>query len=216
MDCHFLLQGIFPTQGLNPCFPCLLHYRWILYLGAKSTGELAQIAPRAQRKQSPVLTASLCRICAALCLFCPPLLPFLLVYCLQPYWSYCFINLPGLVLPQDFCTGCFLCPESSSSNHPHGRAPSSHVFLKRHILKNICLQPPAYLQPHLPSLPTPHPLLICLHRPQPLDKLTSILSAFLVEGELEGRGFGVIFFTAVSLVSGADPRSVLNECSLSI
>ena len=135
MDCHFLLQGIFPTQGLNPCFPCLLHYRWILYLGAKSTGELAQIAPRAQRKQSPVLTASLCRICAALCLFCPPLLPFLLVYCLQPYWSYCFINLPGLVLPQDFCTGCFLCPESSSSNHPHGWAPSSHVFLKRHILR---------------------------------------------------------------------------------
>ena len=21
MGCHFLLQGIFPTQGLNPCFP---------------------------------------------------------------------------------------------------------------------------------------------------------------------------------------------------
>lgn len=65
-------------------------------------------------------------------------------------------------------------------------------------------------------MPTLHPLLICLHRPQPLDKLTSILSAFLVEGELEGRGFGVIFFTAVSLVSAADPRSMLNECSLSI
>ena len=26
---HFLLQGIFPTQGSNPC---LLHGRWILYL----------------------------------------------------------------------------------------------------------------------------------------------------------------------------------------
>ena len=28
MGCHFLLQGIFPTQGLNPCF---LHCRQILY-----------------------------------------------------------------------------------------------------------------------------------------------------------------------------------------
>lgn len=65
-------------------------------------------------------------------------------------------------------------------------------------------------------MPTPHPLLICLHRPQPLDKLTSILSAFLVEGELEGREFGPVFFTAVSFISRADPRSVLNECSLSI
>ena len=28
VGCHFLLQGIFPTQGLNPS---LLHYRQILY-----------------------------------------------------------------------------------------------------------------------------------------------------------------------------------------
>ena len=28
VSCHFLLQGIFPTQGLNPG---LLHRRWILY-----------------------------------------------------------------------------------------------------------------------------------------------------------------------------------------
>ena len=31
VDCHFLLQGIFLTQGLNPCVLCLLHCRWILY-----------------------------------------------------------------------------------------------------------------------------------------------------------------------------------------
>ena len=31
MGCHFLLQGIFPTQGLNPHLLCLLHCRWILY-----------------------------------------------------------------------------------------------------------------------------------------------------------------------------------------
>ena len=29
--CHFLLTGIFPTQGSNPCLLCLLHCRWILY-----------------------------------------------------------------------------------------------------------------------------------------------------------------------------------------
>ena len=28
MSCHALLQGIFPTQGSNPCLP---HCRWILY-----------------------------------------------------------------------------------------------------------------------------------------------------------------------------------------
>ena len=31
MGCHFLLQGIFPTQELNPCLLCLLHFKWILY-----------------------------------------------------------------------------------------------------------------------------------------------------------------------------------------
>ena len=30
VGCHILLQGIFPTQGLNPCLLCLLHCRWIL------------------------------------------------------------------------------------------------------------------------------------------------------------------------------------------
>ena len=29
VGCHALLQGIFPTQGWNPC---LLHYKGILYL----------------------------------------------------------------------------------------------------------------------------------------------------------------------------------------
>ena len=26
VDCHALLQGILPTQGLNPCLLCLLHW----------------------------------------------------------------------------------------------------------------------------------------------------------------------------------------------
>ena len=33
VGCYFLLQGIFPTQGLNPN---LLHCRWILYQASKS------------------------------------------------------------------------------------------------------------------------------------------------------------------------------------
>ena len=31
VGCHFLLQGIFLTQGSNPCLLRLLHCRWILY-----------------------------------------------------------------------------------------------------------------------------------------------------------------------------------------
>ena len=31
MGCHFLLQGIFQTKGLNQCLLCLLHCRQILY-----------------------------------------------------------------------------------------------------------------------------------------------------------------------------------------
>ena len=37
VGCLVLLQGVFPTQGLNPCLLRLLHYRWILYCCA--TGE---------------------------------------------------------------------------------------------------------------------------------------------------------------------------------
>ena len=32
VDCHFLLQGIFLTQELNPHLLCLLHCRQVLYL----------------------------------------------------------------------------------------------------------------------------------------------------------------------------------------
>ena len=38
VGCHFLLQGIFPTQGLNSC---LLHCRWILYNWATWEGPLS-------------------------------------------------------------------------------------------------------------------------------------------------------------------------------
>ena len=31
VGCHFLLQGVFPTQGLNLRLLQFLHCRWILY-----------------------------------------------------------------------------------------------------------------------------------------------------------------------------------------
>ena len=34
VGCHFLHQGIFPTQGSNPYLLCLLHWRQILYCWA--------------------------------------------------------------------------------------------------------------------------------------------------------------------------------------
>ena len=34
VGCHFLLQGIFPTQGSNPGLLCLLYCRWIIYYWA--------------------------------------------------------------------------------------------------------------------------------------------------------------------------------------
>ena len=33
VGCHFLLQGIFPTKGLNPCLLCLLKRR-VNYFGS--------------------------------------------------------------------------------------------------------------------------------------------------------------------------------------
>jgi len=39
VGCHFLLQEIFPTQGLNLC---LLHCRWILYHSATWEGPIFQ------------------------------------------------------------------------------------------------------------------------------------------------------------------------------
>ena len=44
VGCHFLLQGIFPTQGSNPCLTLLscsglLHCRQILYLLSKESTE---------------------------------------------------------------------------------------------------------------------------------------------------------------------------------
>ena len=51
VGCHFLLQGIFPTQGLNPRLLCLLHCRQILLPAEPSglDGRLARAAPWQER-----------------------------------------------------------------------------------------------------------------------------------------------------------------------
>ena len=46
VGCHFLLQGIFPTQGSNPGLLCLLHCRQILYpLSHRGSPPLSTLEP---------------------------------------------------------------------------------------------------------------------------------------------------------------------------
>ena len=42
VGCYALLQGIFPTRGLNPCLPCLLHWQ----AGSLSLAPPGQLGPR--------------------------------------------------------------------------------------------------------------------------------------------------------------------------
>ena len=51
---HFLLQGIVPIQGLNPCLPRLLYCRWILYRWA--TREAPQMWYYSVLKEKEILT----------------------------------------------------------------------------------------------------------------------------------------------------------------
>ena len=52
VGCHFLLEGIFLTQGLNLHLLCLLHWRQILYhWGHLGSPEPAEPTVRARRFQ---------------------------------------------------------------------------------------------------------------------------------------------------------------------
>ena len=46
MDCHAVLQGLIPTQGLNPCLLCLMHCRQILYRWATREALMAMSESR--------------------------------------------------------------------------------------------------------------------------------------------------------------------------
>ena len=47
VGCHFLLQGIFLTQGSNPCLLCLLHWQ-----ADSLPGMMFYLSPIALRKES--------------------------------------------------------------------------------------------------------------------------------------------------------------------
>ena len=55
MGCHFLLQGIFPTQGWNPCLLCLLHCQVgslpLVPCGKSKGWYLEDATPRKERKE---------------------------------------------------------------------------------------------------------------------------------------------------------------------
>ena len=68
MGCHFLLQGIFPTQGLNPA---LLHCSRILYCQSHPEREMGQLLGQAEEglathsPPSPLLSRRSERACCA-------------------------------------------------------------------------------------------------------------------------------------------------------
>ena len=53
VDCHFLLQGIFPTQGSSPGLLHLLHYRQILYRWATEEAPLKRVTDTLLSLQEP-------------------------------------------------------------------------------------------------------------------------------------------------------------------
>ena len=65
MGCHFLLQGIFPTQGSNPCLLCLLHWQ----AGSLPGHHLGN--PKCQSKGANSITLPPCRVRWAECSPCP-------------------------------------------------------------------------------------------------------------------------------------------------
>ena len=59
MGCHFLLQEIFPTQGLNPGLP---HCRQMLYCWSHQKWELTQRKPLGKKtRYHPTTSSTLCR-----------------------------------------------------------------------------------------------------------------------------------------------------------
>ena len=73
VGCHSLLQGIFPTQGLNPG---LLHFRWILYqLSNKGSPILCMCVSHSVMSDSVISWTTACQ--APLCMG----------FCRKEYWS---------------------------------------------------------------------------------------------------------------------------------
>ena len=62
---HFLLQGIFLTQGLNPCLPCLMHWQVdslpLSHLGIPKKSN-RMIDTKCNKRHRGVLSSSACFI----------------------------------------------------------------------------------------------------------------------------------------------------------
>ena len=88
VGCHFLLQGIFPTQGLNLA---LLHFRWILYhLSYQGNPKMSILKLRSLHKQlrSKEAAQIACLVGDHFyeCLPMNPDLHFLRVLASSPFW----------------------------------------------------------------------------------------------------------------------------------
>ena len=76
VGCHVLLQGIFPTQGLNPD---LLHCRWILYHLSHQGSPDSHLFMPSQTKSEFAIALWSCGFASFLASFPPSFLPFSLL-----------------------------------------------------------------------------------------------------------------------------------------
>ena len=90
VGCYVLLQGIFPTQGLNPG---LLHCRWILYCHFPSLQSLPPLSPSPlPRSSQSARLGSLCYTAASHQLF----ILHVIVYICHSVFSICLLLPPYL------------------------------------------------------------------------------------------------------------------------
>ena len=102
MGCHFLIQGIFLTQGSNPC---LLHCRWILFHCTTWETHLNEFNSIFSVVQTPILES---------------FLSFLFLSHMYPSWKQIL-----LVLPSKYnSTDCF--PILTLLSSPWSKVPISH------------------------------------------------------------------------------------------
>ena len=135
--CHFLLQGIFPTQGLDPGLP---HCRWILYcLSHRETQEYwsGQPIPSPGELHDPEITQGPPALHADYLPAEPPGKPHL-------YYTYIHISLSHVLL--------FVIPRTIAHH-----APLSMEFSRQEYWSGLLFPSPEYLsnpgiEPRSPAL----------------------------------------------------------------